>query len=148
MQPVVSTILVEVFLENSIRQMGAVPGQQVVNPVQDRQAKVRGISGRFGGKLKKTDQFRFQPLKLFRHIELGQGVEVGQAPRRCRWVPARRLSPDECRTVKQESMPVQIPPLMRHRLMSGHRLLAAGIGGQIAWNRGFDVNRLHVPKVA
>ena len=45
-------------------------------------------------------------------------------------------------------MSVLIPPLVRHRLVRGHRLLAAGIRGQVAGNGRFDVNGLHLPRLA
>jgi len=52
MKPAIGTILVKAFLENRIRQMRAVPRQDVINLVQNSHAKVGGVGRRSRRKLK------------------------------------------------------------------------------------------------
>ena len=41
-------------------------------------------------------------------------------------------------------MPLVLPPLVRELLVRGHRLLPAGVCGQVARDRRLNVNRLHL----
>jgi len=82
MQLVILTILHQVFLKIRVRQMGSVPGEQIIHPMQNGQAKMRSVRARPWWKLKQGDDVLFKLGQLWRNIQLWDTLQIFQPPRR------------------------------------------------------------------
>ena len=142
-QVMVGAVFKECFLKRGVCHVGAVPCQQIVHAMNNREGDMGGIHLRFGRELKNLHNGVRKWLNLCRDLQLGYVGHHFQAPRGCGGVSFGNLCADGNRRVEAKPHPLLIPPLLGHPLMRRHRLLMAAVSRQVAGNRRFNVNRLH-----
>ena len=80
------------------------------------EASVAALGGNWW-QLKQSYQIRFKLVQFIGHVQFRQWGQVNHASLRCIRVTASGLTAHERRGVKEKSMPVQIPPIVRQLLM-------------------------------
>jgi hypothetical protein len=136
-------IIKKLLLKNGVGKVSAVPCQKIVHPVQNGQPKMRCIRVGFWRQAEQTDDFLLKFCKPLRNVQNRDAGQVWHPPGGSTGIASTGLIRGEDRHVEAKTRPLVIPLVMRGQLIHSDLRLAAGVCGQVARNRGLNVNRLH-----
>jgi hypothetical protein len=140
---VVRAILIKRLLKSRVRKMGAIPCQQIVHPVNNREGNMRRVHLSLLGQLQQLDDGIGQRLNFGGDLKFRDADHRPQSLGGRRDITFGHFGADRNRREETKPRPLAIPPLLRDPLMRFHRLLMAAVRSQVAGNRRLNVNRLH-----
>ena len=140
---VIGAILKKRLLKRGVCEVGAVPSEQVIHSMGDREGKMGRIQRRFRGKLQELDDGLGERLDTRQDFKFGDVCHYFQPFCGGRCVPLGDFRPHRDGRVEAEVDSFAIPPIHRELLMGRHGLPSATAGRQVAGTGGFDVNGFH-----
>ena len=140
----VGAIFEKCFLEGGVCEVGAIPSEEVVDPMDDGEGQVGGVQLCFGWELQKLDDGLRERKNLRQDFKLRDARHYFHPFCGSRGIALGDFRPHGDGGVKAEADPFMIPPILRELLMGCHRFPSHLTSREVAGNGGLDVNGFHV----
>ena len=126
--------------------MGAVPRKQVIHPVQNTHRKVGCVDDRFDWQTQQAKKCLRERLDFRSDRQLMNTGKEMTPPLRRVGVATPRFIHGKNGSVEKKALPLIGPPVVCSFLVIYDRLLATRVRCQVAGNRRFNINGLHLPE--